>query len=52
MKRNAAKVVVGGEPQVWIGVNFWSRVGGPLMWRHYDGDVVHSMLHEYNESQR
>lgn len=44
MHRNAAKVVVGGEPRVWIGVNFWSRVGGPLMWRRYDGDVVQSEL--------
>lgn len=49
MKRNATKVVVGGEPRVWVGVNFWSRVGGPLMWRHYDAEVVQSELEVMNE---
>jgi len=44
MKRQARKIVVDGDPRVWIGVNFWSRVGGPLMWRHYDADVVQSEL--------
>ena len=44
MKRNAAKVTVHGQPRTWIGVNFWSRVGGPLMWGRYDGDVVQSEL--------
>ena len=44
MKRSAAKVVVNGEPRTWIGVNFWSRVGGPLMWRQYDAAVVESEL--------
>lgn len=29
MHRHSAKVVVDGEPQIWIGVNFWSRTGGP-----------------------
>ncbi len=24
----------------WLGVNFWSRAGGPHMWREYDADVV------------
>jgi endo-1,4-beta-mannosidase len=28
----------------WLGVNYWSRVGGPLMWRHYDDDVVRTEL--------
>ena len=23
-----------GRP--WLGANFWSRSGGPLMWRSYD----------------
>lgn len=44
MERPAAKVVVDGTPQVWVGVNFWSRTGGPLMWRYYDPDVVQSEL--------
>ncbi|WP_024287465.1 cellulase family glycosylhydrolase [Cellulomonas sp. KRMCY2] len=44
MKRSNPKVVVDGEPQTWIGVNFWSRVGGPLMWRGYDAETVESEL--------
>ena len=24
----------------WLGANFWSRTGGPLMWRSYDPEVV------------
>lgn len=27
-------------PESWIGVNFWSRVGGPFMWRDFDDAVV------------
>ncbi len=27
-----------GRP--WLGANFWSRSGGPLMWRNYDPDLV------------
>ncbi|MBT1003473.1 cellulase family glycosylhydrolase [Paenarthrobacter sp. DKR-5] len=29
---------------VWLGANFWSRTGGPLMWRNYDGAVVREEL--------
>lgn len=28
----------------WLGVNFWSRLGGPLMWRTFDETVVRSEL--------
>lgn len=28
----------------WLGANFWSRSGGPLMWRHYDPQVVREEL--------
>lgn len=28
----------------WLGVNFWSRAGGPLMWRDYHADVVDGEL--------
>jgi endo-1,4-beta-mannosidase len=38
----ADKLLVGGRP--WLGVNFWSRTGGPLMWRRYDPDVVRQEL--------
>jgi endo-1,4-beta-mannosidase len=30
--------------QTWIGANFWSRAGGPLMWRQYDRELVRSEL--------
>jgi endo-1,4-beta-mannosidase len=29
---------------LWFGANFWSRVGGPLMWRQYDAAVVRDEL--------
>src|SRR4029450_165478 len=32
------QLLIGGRP--WLGVNFWSRAGGPRMWRHYDPSVV------------
>ncbi len=44
MHRNAAKVSVGEQPVAWIGANFWSRTGGPLMWRHYDPAVIAAEL--------
>jgi endo-1,4-beta-mannosidase len=28
----------------WVGVNFWSRLGGPLMWRTYDDRLVRQEL--------
>ncbi|WP_461156275.1 beta-galactosidase trimerization domain-containing protein [Saccharopolyspora tripterygii] len=33
-----------GQPQVWLGANFWSRTGGPLMWRNYSPEVVREEL--------
>jgi endo-1,4-beta-mannosidase len=32
------QLLLGGRP--WLGANFWSRTGGPLMWRSYDPAVV------------
>ena len=49
MKRPNLKVEADGQPQTWMGVNFWSRAGGPLMWRHYDGDVVSQELDQMRE---
>lgn len=40
MKRQAKKLLKDGRPQGWIGVNFWSRAGGPRMWTEYDPEVV------------
>jgi endo-1,4-beta-mannosidase len=44
MRRNAAKVISGPGPVTWLGANFWSRTGGPLMWRNYDPGVVRTEL--------
>jgi endo-1,4-beta-mannosidase len=44
MHRNAAKIVTGGQPVNWLGANFWSRTGGPLMWRNYDPSTVSEEL--------
>ena len=35
-------LLVGGRP--WLGANFWSRTGGPLMWRSYDPEVIRDEL--------
>jgi endo-1,4-beta-mannosidase len=40
MRRNSAKITAAGQPVNWLGANFWSRTGGPLMWRNYDGRVI------------
>ncbi|MEE1801281.1 cellulase family glycosylhydrolase [Streptomyces sp. NPDC101062] len=44
MPRPAARISAGGHPVTWIGANFWSRTGGPLMWRSYRGEVVDEEL--------
>jgi endo-1,4-beta-mannosidase len=36
-----------GRP--WLGANFWSRSGGPLMWRNYDPDLVTQELRVLRE---
>ncbi|WP_291407917.1 cellulase family glycosylhydrolase [Actinophytocola sp.] len=40
-------LLIDGRP--WLGANFWSRVGGPLMWRRYDPDVIHQELRVLRE---
>lgn len=44
MHRNSASIVVAGQPVNWLGANFWSRTGGPLMWRNYDPEIVRAEL--------
>ena len=44
MRRNTARVMTAGAPAHWLGANFWSRTGGPLMWRSYDPEVVRAEL--------
>jgi endo-1,4-beta-mannosidase len=44
MRRNSAKIVTGGNAAMWLGANFWSRAGGPLMWRNYDPRLIREEL--------
>ncbi len=44
MHRKTAKIVAGDGPVRWLGANFWSRTGGPLMWRSYDPAVIRQEL--------
>jgi endo-1,4-beta-mannosidase len=44
MQRNGARLAAGGRPVSWLGANFWSRTGGPLMWRNYDPEVIRGEL--------
>ncbi len=44
MHRNTAKITTAGGPACWLGANFWSRTGGPLMWRNYDPLIVSDEL--------
>lgn len=44
MLRNSARLTADGKPVTWLGANFWSRTGGPLMWRSYDPRVVDEEL--------
>jgi endo-1,4-beta-mannosidase len=34
----------GAAARTWVGVNYWSRTGGPRMWTRYDGRVVRAEL--------
>ena len=49
MRRNASKIWQDGRPQTWIGVNFWSRAGGPRMWRDYDPSLIAGELRVMRE---
>jgi len=44
MHRNSARITSSGQPVSWLGANFWSRSGGPLMWRTYDPQLVRQEL--------
>jgi endo-1,4-beta-mannosidase len=41
-RRTEPPLTTDGVP--WLGANFWSRLGGPLMWRTFDPDTVRSEL--------
>src|SRR3954453_14355967 len=38
------KLAADGAPLIWLGPNFWSRSGAPLMWRSYDPTLVREEL--------
>jgi endo-1,4-beta-mannosidase len=40
-------LLAGGAP--WLGANFWSRAGGPLMWRAYDAELIRQELRVLRE---
>jgi endo-1,4-beta-mannosidase len=44
VRRNTPRVTTAGVPADWLGANFWSRAGGPLMWRGYDPALVSAEL--------
>ena len=49
MRRSTARITAGGQPVSWLGANFWSRTGGPQMWRRYDPAVVRAELRVLRE---
>ncbi|WP_432572607.1 glycoside hydrolase 5 family protein [Kineococcus sp. SYSU DK005] len=54
MRRPRSVLSVNGTPTAWLGVNFWSRSGGPRMWTRYDRDLVRDelrMLYEHGLRQ-
>jgi endo-1,4-beta-mannosidase len=44
MKRHSVKAGTAEAPELWVGVNFWSRSGGPRMWVNYDPKIVREEL--------
>ncbi|MGD0603173.1 MAG: cellulase family glycosylhydrolase [Streptosporangiaceae bacterium] len=44
MHRTTARLIAAGQPVSWLGANFWSRAGGPLMWRAYDPALISAEL--------
>ncbi|MFI1966366.1 cellulase family glycosylhydrolase [Streptomyces pathocidini] len=49
MQRHHARLTHDESAAPWIGANFWSRTGGPLMWRNYDPTVVRAELRVLRE---
>lgn len=49
MKRRSARLRLPEELPALVGVNFWSRAGGPRMWREYNGPVITEELRQLRE---
>lgn len=49
MRRHSAQLTHHPAVLPWLGANFWSRTGGPLMWRDYDPQTVREELRVLRE---
>ncbi|MHB8060004.1 MAG: beta-galactosidase trimerization domain-containing protein [Gaiellaceae bacterium] len=49
MKRPNLKLGSVSGPEIWLGVNYWSRAGGPNMWLEFDAAVVEQELRQLKE---
>lgn len=49
MQRFSSQLAHDPRTLPWLGANFWSRTGGPLMWRSYDPAVVREELRVLRE---
>ncbi|MGA9762089.1 MAG: cellulase family glycosylhydrolase [Gaiellaceae bacterium] len=49
MKRPNLKLGSVSAPEIWLGVNYWSRAGGPDMWIEFDSEVVEQELAQLGE---
>ena len=49
VKRPNLKLGGGSGPEIWLGVNYWSRAGGPDMWVEFDAAVVEQELAQLAE---
>lgn len=49
MRRHSAQLAHDNAVLPWLGANFWSRTGGPLMWRDYDPRIVREELRVLRE---
>ena len=49
MKRPNLKLGSASQPEIWLGVNYWSRAGGPDMWLEFDAAVIEQELRQLKE---
>ncbi|UNS95436.1 cellulase family glycosylhydrolase [Streptomyces tubbatahanensis] len=49
MRRHSARLTHDPAVLPWLGANFWSRTGGPLMWRDYRPETVREELRVLRE---
>jgi len=49
VKRPNLKLGGASGPEIWLGVNYWSRAGGPDMWLEFDAEVVEQELRQLKE---